>query len=281
MAKSDTTDVIVEDAQPGFEPEPVPDNLGDIELTGLKPDEESTDSEQVETEQEETTEEQPEEGKTTSDDDDADSTSDEEQPTNTETKEAEPEQPLDPKEQARQMYEQRQAKRNFVDEQRQAIRQYQESNDMNDVEERMKVLEAQQYVDTVERNRRDAINDYTRATSEIPFFKQETPQSQAILNKAIQQFNDAYAVTDPETGEYLGAQDRNGNTVSLFNYLATEAAEFERALGTVQQEAQRTAQKAEAKMRAKAVNPSNPGKVTSSGDELDDLLDKIGDVPLN
>jgi len=262
---------------PGFEPEPVPDNLADIELNGLNPGDESTDSEQVEAEQGETTEEPAE----AADASEADST--EESDANT-TEEAAA--PTDQQQQteeltgaARRLAQK--AQRDYVNEQRQQIRQYQESNDMNDVEERMRVLEAQQYIDTVERNRRDAVNDYQRATSEIPFFKQDTPQAQLALQTAIQQFNDSYAVVDPETGEYLGAQDRMGNPVSLYQYLANEGARFEAVLQNTQAEAQRSAQKSEAKMRAKAVNPTNPGKVTSSGDELDDLLAKVGDIPLN
>lgn len=287
MADVDT-EVVVQDAQPGFTPEPVPDNIAEIELTGLNPDEESTDSQQAESEQEETTDDNAEETQETADDgqSETDSNSEEEASEPTEDKAAPTADEQKPEEltgKERRLAEK--AQRDYVNEQRQQIREYQQTNDMENVEERMKVLEAQQYVDTVERNRTAAITDYTRATSEIPFFKQNTPQAQAALSTAIEQFNSAYAVTDPETGEYLGAQDRQGNNISLFNYLANEAARFEQVIGTsvqeARQEAQREAQKAEVKMRAKVVNPSNPGKVTSSGDELDDLLDKIGDVPLN
>lgn len=274
----DTTGVVIEDAQPGFTPEPVPDSLADVELNGLNSADESTDSEQVEDEQVEPKEESADESDTS--ETDSKPADQEEAEDTTDDGQQAPKQP-DQQEIAAQRFQQRRQQRDYIGEQRQQIRQYQEQNDMSDVEERMRVLEAQQFVDTVERNRRDAITDYTRATSEIPFFKQNTPQTQSALNTAIQQFNDAYAVTDPETGEYLGAQDRNGNSVSLFNYLATEAARFEAIIGTTQQEAQREAQKAEARMRAKVVQPSNPGKVTSSGDELDDLLDKVGDIPLN
>jgi hypothetical protein len=176
-------------------------------------------------------------------------------------------------------FEQRQAQRaerDYIREQRAQIRDYEQNSDQTDVEERMRILEAKQYVDTVERNRSAVVNEVAIAQNSIPFFKSGTEQAQLLFQQSLENFANAYGVTDPQTGEWIAAQDRNGNDVSLLPYLQQQAAIYEQAVAT----AGRQAQQSEARMRAKAVNPSNAGKVTSSGDELNDLLDKIGDIQL-
>jgi len=144
----------------------------------------------------------------------------------------------------------------------------------------MKVLEAKQYIDTVERNRQGIASDVSRAQSDIPFFKSGTEQSQLLFNQSLENFANAYGVIDPQSGEWIAAQDRNGNDVQLLPYLQQQAAIYEQVLADTTATAGRQAQQSEAKMRAKAVNPSNLGKVTSSGDDLQDLLDKVGDIQL-
>lgn len=278
---ADDTTVVLE---PGFEPEPIPDSIADTELFGIEPADESTDEPAEDTEQEATEQEQPEpqaeEPGTPTED------------TNTQPPEQgqpEQEQEVDQKEIARQMYEQRQAhkqQQDFVTEQRQQIRQYQaeldqktqmgQLDDLELIKEQQRVIQANQYMDTVERNRMSVVADANRALNEIPFFKSATPQAQAAFQQAVETFNDAYAVTDPDTNEFVGAVDRNGNPVSLYNYMQQQASIYEQIAAVNQ----RQGQQAEAKMRAKAVNPSNLGKVTSTSDDLDDLLDKIGDVDL-
>lgn len=258
---------------PGFVPEPVPDNIADTEINGLEPaptDEQAP----VEEVNDDTTDDQPEV------DTPAEEPVDEpEQPKEPDTPAEEPQQP-DAQELARQRFEQsRQAReqRDYIKEERAKIRDYEQTADTSDVEERMRILESKQYIDTVERNRQNVASDVTRAQSEIAFFKANTPESQLLFNQSLENFANAYGVTDPESGEWIAAQDRNGNDVQLLPYLQQQAAIYEQALAT----SQRQVQKSETKMRAKAVNPSNTGKATSSGDELQDLLDRIGDSPLN
>ena len=274
----DTTVVNNDDSK--FVPEPVPDTLADIDISGLNPAP-ADETAEVEDANGETTEDQPE-------DTSPEPVVEAEEPETTET-EAEPEaeQPLpappDVKEQARQAFEQRQqakAQRDYVAEERQKIREYEQNTDTSDVEERMKVLEAKQYIDTVERNRASIASDVSRAQSDIPFFKSGTEQSQRLFNQSLENFANAYGVIDPQSGEWIAAQDRNGNDIQLLPYLQQQAATYEQILADTTATAGRQAQQSEAKMRAKAVNPSNVGKVTSSGDELADLLDRIGDVQL-
>lgn len=284
---TDETTVVPE---PGFTPEPVPDNIADTELNGLKPAEASTDETQAEATQDETQQDQPQAEDAEAEDDKAEETDTKPEAEDAQTTEdnenGEPETPeqLDAKEQARQAFEQRQAQkaqRDFINEQRAQIRQAEMEANPEDQARRLEILEAKQYVDTVERNRSGLINENAQAQATIDLFNPNNPTyNPALYTRAIQRFNDNYVITDPDTGEVLGAQDRQGNNVSLYQYLQQEAAEMSEILGNTQATSQRTAQQAEARMRAKAVNPSNPGKVSSSGDELADLLDRIGDVPL-
>lgn len=264
-----------------FVPEPVPDAIADIELNGLEPADDSTDETVADEVQDETSEETTVDDTIIADDEaEAESTPTDEEET-TEQPDEQPQQQTDnQKELARQQYEARQAQRqqrDYVSAQRAQIRDYEQQVPADDMAEQLNVLKAKQYVDTVERNRMGIQQDINRASSEIPFFKENTPQSQAAFQQAIENFATAYGVVDPDTNEWLGAQDREGNDVALLPYLQQQAAFYEQAITN----ATRSVQKTEAKMRAKAVNPSNPGKVTSSGNELDDLLERIGDTPLN
>lgn len=282
-------DTTVVPNEPAFTPEPVPDNIADTELNGLNPADEATASEQVEATQEETQQDQP--GDAESKDDEAEQA--EEADTNSEDESDKPEQTEenpdeDPEtarrrhndEMAQQRIAQKQA-RDYINAQRAQIREAEMAADPTDQARRLEILEAKQYVDTVERNRAGLINENAQAQATIDLFN---PQSEnynpKLYARAIQNFNDNYVITDPDSGEVLGAQDRFGNNVSLYQYLSQEAADMRDILGNTQATTQARAQQAEAKMRARAVNPSNPGKVTSSGDELQDLLDKVGDIPL-
>lgn len=261
---------------PGFTPEPIPDSIADTELNGFNPAEESTDSEQVEVNQDETEQAQP-----------ADEAAESGEPTE-EVAEATEEPVAPPTEQPKQPEEMtgverrlaEKARRDYIAEQRQQIREAEQVSDPEDQARRLEILEAKQYIDTVERNRQSVAQEVAQA-QELPFFKSGTPQAQLLFQQSLENFANAYGVVDPESGEWIAAQDRNGNDVHLYPYLQQQAAIYERALADAKAEATVTAQKSEAKMRAKAVNPSNPGKVTSSGDELDDLLDRIGNVSLN
>lgn len=265
MADEPTT--IMEDGK--FIPEPIPDTLADVEINGLEPTQpdETAAAEEV---NEEPTPEPTDEVEEPAD-------TDAEEPETTEEAVAPPteEQPASELTGAERRLAEK-AQRDYITEERAKIREYEQNTDTSDVEERMKVLEARQYIDTVERNRQSVASDVSRAQNDIPFFKSGTEQSQVLFQQALENFANAYGVTDPDTGEWIGAQDRNGNDVQLLPYLQQQAAVYEQAVAT----AGRQAQQSEAKMRAKAVNPSNPGKVTSTGDELADLLDKIGDVQL-
>ena len=257
-----------------FIPEPIPDNIADTEINGLEPvpaDEVAP----VEEVNDDTSEDEPAPVETP------------EEPA--EAEEPEPtEEPVAPTTEEQQQTEltgaerrlAEKAQRDYIAEERQKIREYEQTNDLSDVEERMKVLEAKQYVDTVERNRQTIANDVTRAQNDIPFFKSGTEQSQLLFNQSLENFANAYGVIDPQSGEWIAAQDRNGNDVPLLPYLQQQAAIYDQAIQNATATATRDASKSEARMRAKAVNPSNPGKVTSTGDELQDLLDKIGDVQI-
>ena len=256
-----------------FIPEAIPDNIADTEINGLEPvpTDEVAPVEEVNddtSEDEPTPVETPEEPA-------------EEEPEATEEAVAPPTKEPTPTELTgaeRRLAEK--AQRDYIAEERQKIREDEQNTDTSDVEERMKVLEAKQYVDTVERNRQTIANDVARAQNDIPFFKSGTEQSQLLFNQSLENFANAYGVIDPQSGEWIAAQDRNGNDVQLLPYLQQQAAIYDQAIQNATATATRDASKSEARMRAKAVNPSNPGKVTSTGDELQDLLDKIGDVQI-
>lgn len=290
-------DAIVTDNDSKFEPEPVPDNIADTELNGLQPAEESTDSEPVEPVQEETSDDQPTNTPEKVDDvEEPDTNSEEpadkepEQPEEKPAEDAEARRKFN-SEQAALRVQQRQERQNYLNQERAKIREAEaefeqasrtgELDDIQQLRRENEIIKAQQWVDTVERNQANIVNENMRAQQEIPLFNPAAPEyNPAIYQAAIDRFNQAYVVTDEDSGQVQGAYDRNGNQVSLLNYLQQEAAYMSQVVQTTQVQSQASAQKAEAKMRAKAVNPSNPGKVTSSGDELADLLDKIGDVPL-
>lgn len=281
-------DAIVTEDQ-GFVPEPVPDNIADTALNGLAPDEPSTDEQQVEPEQVDTEQDQPEADKP-AEDEEPDTNS--EEPADKEPEQPEEKPADDPEarhkfntEQAALRVQQRQERQNYFNQERAKIRDVEQETPADDTAQKLAILEAKQWVDTVERNQTNLMNDNVRAQSEIPLFNPGSPEwkqgGEAIYKAALTRFDEAYTVTDEESGQVVGAYDRNGNQVSLLNYLQQEAAQMSAIIGQTQQQARVDTGKAEAKMRAKAVNPSNPGKVTSSGDELDDLLDKVGDFDLS
>lgn len=285
-------DNIVTTKDEGFEPEPIPDNIADTELNGLDPAESSTDDEQVETEQDETQQDQQTEDASDEDEeaDDDSGNPDEQEAANDKDDGQKQEQPNEQQEAAAQAFKQRQAarqQRDYVQEQRKAIRDYEadyqqklRNNELSELEEAResnRIINAKLYLQDVERARSAVINEGQKALSDIDYFKQDTPQSQAVFSQSLQAFRQAYGVYDEQSGELIATEDRYGNPVSLYSYLEQQAAMIEQA----RQDEQRQVRRSETKMRAKAVNPSNPGKVTSSGDELSDLLDKIGDMPLN
>ena len=268
----ETTVVPTEDT--GFVPEPIPDNIADTDINGFDPVQ-SDDAAPVEEVKDETTDDQ-----TTVETESEEPADEPEAPDEPTAEQVQP----DAKELARQQFEQRQqakAERDYVREQRQQIREYENDSetDTSDLEVRLKIMEAKDYINTVERNRSVITRDVAVA-QEIPFFKAGTEQSQILFNQALENYANAYGVTDPDTGEWIGAQDRNGNEVPLLPFLQQQAATYEQALANAQATAKSEVQKTEAKMRAKAVNPSNTGKVKSSGDDLADMLERIGDTPL-
>lgn len=269
-------DQTVTPSEPAYEPEPIPENIADTEINGLEPvqPDETAPAEDV---TDETTDEPPVAPQEDTEEVEVDETPEDTKPVIQETEAP------DAKELARNKYEERQqakAQRDYVAEERSRIREYEQTTDTSDVEERLKIMEARQYVDTVERNRQSITRDVAQAR-ELPFFKTGSQQSELLFNQAIETFANAYGVTDTDSGEWIAAQDRNGNDVQLLPYLQQQAAIYEQALANVEATATVNAQRSEAKMRAKAINPSNSGKATSSGDDLADLLDKIGNAPLN
>ena len=270
-------DDLVTQEPAGFVPEPIPDSIADTEINGLEPAQ-PDESAPVEPADDDTTDDQVAEEPAPEESAEEPEAPDEpvDQPTDAVERSTIP----DAKEQARLQFEQRnqqrQQERDYVTDQRQQIREYEQTADLDDVTQRMQILEAKQYVDTVQRNRESTQYDMARATNDIPFFKDNTLQSQVALQQSLENFANAYGVTDPSTGEWLGSQDRNGNDVSLYGYLQQQAASYEQVAAN----SQRQTQQSEAKMRAKAVNPSNAGKTTTTGDSLEDLLNKVGDTPL-
>lgn len=277
MLGDNMADDLVTQEPAGFTPEPIPDSIADTEINGLEPAQ-PDESAPVEPADDDTTDDQVAEDPAPEESEEEPEAPDEpvEQPTDAVERSTIP----DAKEQARLQFEQRnqqrQQERDYVTDQRQQIREYEQTADLDDVTQRMQILEAKQYVDTVQRNRESTQYDMARATNDIPFFKDNTLQSQVALQQSLENFANAYGVTDPGTGEWLGAQDRNGNDVSLYGYLQQQAASYEQVAAN----SQRQTQQSEAKMRAKAVNPSNAGKTTTTGDSLEDLYNKIGDTPL-
>jgi hypothetical protein len=284
MADAAATDQQVQDEVP------LPESIADTELNGLNPAEDSTESEQVEGDQEETEQEKPdaateeeaeeaEDGKTSEDED-------EEKPEQTEQK-PDPTPEDEQKAHNAEMAAKRIAERNrtnYVNQQRAQIREYEQSANMEDVAEQVKVLQANQYIDTVERNRTTLVNENTQAQTMIPEFNpaDKDHYNPKLYQRAIDRFNDTYVITDPESNEVLGAQDRNGNNVSLYQYLQQEATDYRDLIGDTQAGAQAKAQKAEAKMRAKAVNPQGGGKnaAANADDSIDSLFEKVKDISL-
>lgn len=277
MLGDNMADDLVTQEPAGFVPEPIPDSIADTEINGLEPAQ-PDESAPVEPADDDTTDDQVAEEPAPEESAEEPEAPDEpvDQPTDAVERSTIP----DAKEQARLQFEQRnqqrQQERDYVTDQRQQIREYEQTADLDDVTQRMQILEAKQYVDTVQRNRESTQYDMARATNDIPFFKDNTLQSQVALQQSLENFANAYGVTDPSTGEWLGSQDRNGNDVSLYGYLQQQAASYEQVAAN----SQRQTQQSEAKMRAKAVNPSNAGKTTTTGDSLEDLLNKVGDTPL-
>ena len=277
MLGDNMADDLVTQEPAGFTPEPIPDSIADTEINGLEPAQ-PDESAPVEPADDDTTDDQVAEDPAPEESEEEPEAPDEpvEQPTDAVERSTIP----DAKEQARLQFEQRnqqrQQERDYVTDQRQQIREYEQTADLDDVTQRMQILEAKHYVDTVQRNRESTQYDMARATNDIPFFKDNTLQSQVALQQSLENFANAYGVTDPDTGEWLGAQDRNGKDVSLYGYLQQQAASYEQVAAN----SQRQTQQSEAKMRAKAVNPSNAGKTTTTGDSLEDLYNKIGDTPL-
>lgn len=286
----DTTTIVATD--PSIKTEPVPENIADVPLAGFNA---ATEDDDVATDGKADEEVTPpaSDDQSTKTDEVADATNATDTPSDDDA-DKQPEQPeekpADDPEAARKAHNAEMAaqrveakkQRDYVTEERAKIREAEQTADPTDQARRLEILEAKQYVDTIERNRRDLINDNLQAQSTFDLFNPSKPDSfnEKAYNRAIQRFNEAYAVTDQETGALLGAQDRNGNNVSLFLYLQQEAAELSDILGASQVSTKTNAQRAESKMRAKAVNPSNTGKIVTDGDELDELFEKVKDISL-
>lgn len=267
----DDTTVVPTMEEGKFIPEPIPDNIADTEINALDPVQSDEDA-PVEVVNDDTSEDDAIETQETVEVEEPEATEETVAPTTRE------QQPTELTGAERRLAEK--AQRDYVAEERQKIRDYEQNSDTSDLEERVKIMEAKDYINAVERSRQSITNDVSRAQTDIPFFKSNTEQSQLLFNQSLENFANAYGITDPDTGEWIGAQDRNGNEVKLLPYLQQQAAIYDRAIQNATDTATRDASKSEARMRAKAVNPSNPGKVTSSGDDLQDLLDKIGDVQI-
>lgn len=278
---------MADDNSNGFVPEPVPDSIADTELNGLEPKQPDGEADSNDTAQDETTE-------AAATDTEAESESSEEEATDNKDEQAQSsEEGTETEEQARkrhndemarQRIEQRKKQDDFLQAERTRIREYEDSkkqSDEFDADARLKVLEADRALEKIENNVRNLQFENAAAQRDIALFNpNDASYNEKLYNAAIDRFNSAYGVYDDDKN-FLGAYDRTGNPVSLGQFLQQEAAVLQEAIGTVQNSTQRQVQQNEAKMRAKVVTPASKGKVASSGDELDDLFERIKDVPLN
>lgn len=187
-----------------------------IEETETKPqDTEDTDTESTEDD--------------STDESESEAESEAEQP----TKDQEEAQPIDPKEEARRRYEERQA---FREEQRAKVanetKDYIDNAD-SETEQRLRNIEVRDYQALIENTQDKLVNEFERvkANPDLQVFNPESPEfNQAIYNKAIRDFNAGYVTYDSN-------QNMVGVKSSLFNHL-TETAELlkeVRKSGAIQQ----------------------------------------------
>lgn len=140
---------------------------------------------------------------------------------------------LDPKEEARRRYEERQA---FKEQQRSQIQSQNKDyidEAENDYDQRLRAIEVQRYQEIVENTQEKIVNDFERAKADpsLQIFNPESPEfNQKAYDKAIRDYNAGYINYDSR-GNMIGVKN------SLYNHL-TETAELIRGAvkeGAIQQ----------------------------------------------
>lgn len=237
MEDDESTNVAVEPAEP--ESDPILDSLSDTEDT------EESDVVETPVEKESDDEAEPEV-----------------EPTEEETEEIEA--TVDPKEEARRRYEERQ---NAIQERRQRVQEQTQDyvkEGEDEYDQRLRAMEVQQYSALIENNENTLIGEFERAKAnpDLQIFNPDSDQfNQKAYDKAMRDYNAGYV-------DY----DTNGNMVglkgSLFEHLTETADLLQGAVksGAVQQV--RAAKKMQSNADSK---PAATPKATAKDDILDIL----------
>ena len=172
--------------------------------------------------------------------------------------------PLDPKEEARRRYEERQT---YREEQRAKIDKETESytsEAQDDYDQRLRAMEVQRYTELIENTQDKLVNEFERAKSnpDLQIFNPDSTEfNQKIYDKAMRDYNAGY-ITYDTNGNMVGVKD------SLFNHLTETAELFKGAIksGQIQQV------KDSRQMKSKAdVKPAASPKDTTKDPILDIL----------
>lgn len=133
-------------------------------------------------------------------------------------------------------------------------------------------IATERYELEVQQNQQTLASEASQAIKDFPIFDSASPEYRADLTAAIDQQLGQALIKD-ETGMIVGS------SLSPYQLYKTVAD----AVNTAKEEAKVAGklegQKAAEKMAARADTPSSAPQ-TSSGDELEDLFDKIKDIPL-
>lgn len=166
-------------------------------------------------------------------------------------------QEIDPKEEARRRYEERQA---FREEQRKKIAEQtsEYTNEaIDEFDQRLRNVESQRYVELVENTQEKLVNDFERATSnpDLQIFNPKSPEfNQKLYSKAIKDFNEGY-ITYDTNGNMVGTKS------SLYEHLKETADLYKDAIksGAVQQVRAARQMKSNSDIKP-AATPKEPAK---------------------
>lgn len=142
-------------------------------------------------------------------------------------------QPIDPKEEARRRYEERQA---YREEQRAKINQETAaytSEAQDDYDQRLRAMEVRDYTALIENTQDKLVSEFERAKSnpDLQMFNPESDQfNQKLYDKAMRDFNSGY-ITYDSNGNMVGTK------LSLYEHLTETADLFKGAVksGAIQQ----------------------------------------------
>jgi len=164
---------------------------------------------------------------------------------------------VDPKEEARRRYEERQA---YREEQRAKIAQETESytsEAQDEYDQRLRNMEVQRYTELIENAQDKLVNEFERAKSnpDLQIFNPDSDQfNQKIYDKAMRDYNAGY-ITYDTNGNMVGVKG------SLFNHLTETAELYKDATKSGQIQQVRAGQKMKAHSDIKpAANPKEVQK---------------------